>query len=562
MGYLADPLVLAAQNRDHSYRSFSQAISPSQLNELLGSGNAVQKKLVSDKISELVLEKFKELSPEQRKNLAELAQQFSRDQQDPYDLVQQQESLEEKIRSDPELMRAAEEMRAEFQKQNFVPDALSRRAIERELRQEVQERLQREIAQLSSGFQNPSSGNPDPGGSSPGGFSGINSPNVNPFSSDPGDEPPGQPSGPGGNSNQPGVNNGKSGSRSPFSGQNSPQPNSSFSQPPYSQPPLPQGQSPQTPTPGQPGNGTGSNREPKPGLSNNPFGGFSDDGSGQTPSGSTNPGIASASGQNEKPPQESLGHKFNRVLLDSVGNAMKEKMGNEGLGSNQSFRSLLSKFIDSAAGSDVGLDSGWKRSGASFLKNIKTGVGRAKRRVRGSGFNINSFGGGASSFGGGIGFSLPAISPRSVVLFLMITGAIAGLLVFAFRKTSFGQFLGLQTRTQSRVQPPELPPQIHDYDEVVQLIDRFTLWLFGRKASWWNSKIVQREVEQLNPALATEVRAMMRLYDQARYANDNLPVASTEFSRIKSTLGRLKDLALESNRESGTRLTVPSPHTT
>ena len=38
-----------------------------------------------------------------------------------------------------------------------------------------------------------------------------------------------------------------------------------------------------------------------------------------------------------------------------------------------------------------------------------------------------------------------------------------------------------------------------DYDEIVKLIDRFTLWLYGKKASWWNSKKVQKEVAEANP---------------------------------------------------------------
>ncbi|MEC9094082.1 MAG: hypothetical protein VX438_15340, partial [Planctomycetota bacterium] len=65
IGLLICPVGLNAQ-LDHVFRSFSRSISPEELNHLLSSSNAVQKKIVSDKITDLVLEKFQNLNPEQK----------------------------------------------------------------------------------------------------------------------------------------------------------------------------------------------------------------------------------------------------------------------------------------------------------------------------------------------------------------------------------------------------------------------------------------------------------------------------------------------------------------
>ena len=244
--------------------------------------------------------------------------------------------------------------------------------------------------------------------------------------------------------------------------------------------------------------------------------------------------------------------------MNSVEKAMERKVGAEGAGGEQSFRRLLNKFVDSVSKSNSGAPSRLSSGSAGLLNNLKKSLRRGQGRIM---TDWNRMGSGPSfGGGGGMGMSMPAFSPRGVLTFVLIVGMVIAAIVFAVRKTPLAQYLGIQNAVPKSGPPPELQIKIQDYDEIVKLIDRFTLWLYGKKASWWNSKKVQKEVAKANPELAEDIQAMMSIYDSARYARPDQPVSNQMVNKVKTTLSQLKEYSMEQDR-ARTRLNTPEPKT-
>lgn len=547
---------LSAQEPTHSYRSFSTQITPSQLNQLLGSSNAVQKKIVSDKIAEMVKDKFRSLTPQQKQRLAEISSEFAQGNNN-WSLTQKQEALERAISQDPELRRAAEQLRSDLRAEDFNSESIDRRQIERGIRDEVQQRLQRELGQYRGDGTGQSRNEPPSSNGSNGNRNRNDPSSNNGYSGDPFREP-------GRNNDSKGYRGGTyspdargNEQRDPFNGPGY-SPGSSQNRSPNSNfnvtPPPRNNSTVGDDNPGFSGNdnrngGSSANSLTPP--SRGPYGGFSDDGKKQSsPGTSTDPSVASASGQDGKLPKESVGHKFNRMLLNSFEKAMEKKIGSDTPGGEQSFSRVLNKFVDSMSKSNPQLTSAFGSGGNGLLTRIDNGLRNSRNRIRASMPSWNSLGNGGPSFGGGgLGMSLPALSVRGVVTVLLVLGLIVGAIIFAIKKTPLAHYLGLQQPVPGPGPAPEIEARIQDYDEVVALVDRFTLWLFGRKADWWHSKRIQAEVARLSPEIVHEIKAMMRFYDEARYARPGQPLSPQKVAQIKTVLGRLKELAQDQSRK-------------
>ena len=524
-----------AQDENHSFQSFNKSISPDALNQILGSHNAVQEKIVSDRLAEMVMKKFKTLSPEQRQRLADLSKDFG-SQSNTFDFADKRQALEKLISNDPELRRAAEDLRSNFKNQNFDMDTTNSRAFQESLRKQVEDRLQDEIRRRSNAIDN----NP----ATPFDF------NNTPFSSEPNSGTPNSldPTRPNtANSNRPDVNNPNS-NRPPTN--NSPNNNSS----PDSRPPFPNDPSEPFQNPNNPSrNNTDPSFEIDP--ANSPHGGFSDSGQNPNLNNPIPPSQNSASGQNDSLPKESVGHRFNRIVMNSFEKAMEKKVGSDANGQPQSFERLMSKFVDSVSKSNPDFAANLNSGTDSFYKNITSSFRSVNNttRMRMPRWNGLGGGGGGPSFGGGGGgFAMPNLDARSMATFLLVAGMIICAVVFALKKTALGEMLGVRPAPEKKPVPPSVPQTFKDYDEIVTLIDDFTLWLFGKKASWWNSKIVSDEVSQKSPQYSSEFQAVMDIYDQARYAEASQPVSSQMAEKIRTTLNQLKDASmLEKNPSAG-----------
>ena len=60
---------LRGQDSNHSFLSFGQGVTPEQLNQRLANSAQVKNKLLSDRLSRMVLEKFSSLDGDQKKKI-------------------------------------------------------------------------------------------------------------------------------------------------------------------------------------------------------------------------------------------------------------------------------------------------------------------------------------------------------------------------------------------------------------------------------------------------------------------------------------------------------------
>lgn len=509
--------------QEHAFQSFSRSISPEQLNSILGSSDAVQKKIVSDKVAEMVLDKFKNLSPEQKSNLMELAKDFPRGR-NTFDFESKKEQFEAAIQNDPELRKAAEELQSAMRDQNINVDRATRRELERDIRREIQERIQAEIDRQD--FSNPNlfpNQNFDPQNNS--------NPNQIPFQNPRNNSSNNNFSNPDANTNgDPRTNGNRNGSPDPFNNLDPNRirrdPSNNFNS-----------------NPGDLNQGTGGNsNSPNNESQSNPFSGFSDNGTNppQT-SPDASPNRASASGSKAAPPKESVGHRFNRMLMNSMEKAIEKKVGGSSGSEPRSFDRLLTKFMGTLAESNPNLNL--NESGSGMLNRLSNSASRSKfsmPRLRGFGSPGRSSG---PSFGSGM--ALPSVSPQGAMMFVLIVGLIVAAVVIAIKKTPIAQYLGLQPPQPAALTPPKLPNNIEEHEEIVTLVDRFTLWLFGQKAAWWNSKMVQQKIAQTSPEQIPGIKTVMKIYDQARYAETEQPVSRQTSEEIKSTLEKIRENATQ-----------------
>lgn len=498
----------------HFYRPFYQAPSPEYLNQLLGDGDAVQKKIVADRIADMIQEKIGNLGPEQRAKLTELAKQFSRSDASGR-FFRDRRRLEEAIEQDPELKNAIEELQTELRRKNF--DEQATESIREDLSRELQNRLQREIERQSRILrQNSGSGIP-----------------TNPFENNRTDGNP-SPDIPPRNRSEP-IDpfdpNGFGSNRTPSRNGNpkgDPDANSKSSRNPSVDPST---------------NNDSLRSEPGSGSSSNPSeipeNGFRDDGRDfQQPRPESPP--ASASGQNETPPRDSISHRFNRILMNSVENAMGRRLGedvNEGPGHVER---LLDKYISAVVNDRSGSGTPGSGSSRGILDRMMSGLNGLRTRGQ---FSI-----------GRMNRSTPDIpnvlpmagqfsgeSIRTLLMFLMVVGMIVAAVVWALKSSPVRQMLGLANERDGETGPPDLTVPIADQGDVIKLIDQFALWHFGRKASWWHSRLVQQNVAELVPESAGDFAKVMEIYDLARYAPARQLVSTERVLEIRQVLQRIEE---------------------
>ena len=75
---------------------------------------------------------------------------------------------------------------------------------------------------------------------------------------------------------------------------------------------------------------------------------------------------------------------------------------------------------------------------------------------------------------------------------------------------------------------------------VVELVDRYTIWLLGHQSNWWNSKMIDRELAETHPDISQEIHSLLEVYDKARYSKFSDPVGSESAHEIEAVLNALK----------------------
>ena len=532
---------LSGQDSNHSFLSFGQGVTPEQLNQRLANSAQVKNKLLSDRLSRMVLDKFSSLDGDQKKRLMELAQDFPQ-QKNRFSFQDRKRAFEKAIQEDPDLKKSFEDLRSRMEKESpgFSESGWPPGATGEGLQSEFQNRIRRELQNALERNTGGGSGGPirqtdrkDEGDSAgpgnalerflssdllkPGNFSGGGSGG----SGRPEDGPPGR------EDRQPG-----------FPGRNS------FD-------PVKGAGRPEVPASGNAkdladwfDNGA---PEPSPDSSD----GFSDDGTGSSwldwqnrISSGREFSPASANGENDSLPDESIGHRFNRLVMNSMERAMEKQVGDDGSGSRSSFESLFGKFLEKMSNTREGEISPGDRSGifSRWGESVQKAVGKSRGPRRRRGFGFRGFGNGPSlpSTGGGISF--PAFSPASIAVFLLVAAGLVAGIILLLRKPSIKKLLGKKSKSSKKT-APDIPEDLRDQDQVVTLIDRFTLWLFGQRADWWNSKIMQKEFSESTPEFSGDIDEVIRIYDRARYSPGGEAVSPRAVMEVKTTLGKLKEKA-------------------
>lgn len=566
----------SAAQENSSFRVIDNALSPQGLSQLLGSSSAVQKNVFSDEVTKMLADKLQKLDPESLSKLGEIAKKFSPNGS-KNELRQTAKQFQELLKNDPEFRSSmesiAENMRDKgVDLKNLDPNALRGNSsfnpedfpkeIDSELREQIENRIKQfsrsniptnDLDSLRSGLSGtPLQSIPNRNGSSP--FS----PNMSPFSTDPTNQRDGNRS----SQNAPSRN--PSNNRLDRNG--SPDPNGSPDRN-GSQRPTPQGQrNSNNQNSGRPNrsglDGFGQQSNSSNGNSSRPNNSDINQGSdprdnsssgfgrndGTQGQGFSNQSQSSAGASENALPKETAGRKFNRILMKSLSNAVEKKLGNEagsGVaasadGSKSSFDRLLSKLVDKIqnnADPEVASSNSSNANSSSSGNQSSTGNNRSSGRTTRS--SLNSWFRSTSSASSPM--ELPDVSVQSVIYFMLFAAAIVAFIVFMIRQTKLGSILGFESPERKIQTPPHYAQSFSQQGEIVSSIDRLALWLFGTKAEWWNSKIVNHEFANNRPELTDEIDKVMTVYDTARYAPDDEVVSPKVATEVRSTLVKLAD---------------------
>lgn len=546
-----------------SFRMIDNALSPQGLSQLLGTSYAVQKNVVSDEVTKMLAEKLQKLDAESLSKLGDIAKKFASNGS-RNDLTRAAEQFQELLKNDREFRSSMESLAQNMRdkgvdfndkpsgldgKSRFNPEDLQRGMIDNELRQQIEERIKEfsrsdipinDVDSLRNGlagipspnFSNRKGSNPFSPGTSP-----SSSPNDPSFSSPPNRgarTPSGIP--PSRNPNGDQLEPSGSPGSTPRVGRGSGNPNSQNPRPNSGRPDV-FGQRP---------NSTFSD----PSSPSSPSSSFSTDpsrnGGNSTPSEFSSPKRSSAGASEQSAlPKENVGRKFNRILMKSISNAVEKKLGDEsatGLnasadGTKSSFDKLMSKLIDKLRDNNAS-ESALSSASGSVNGNENSGnrsSGQTKRSP--SPWKLS----GPAASGGGMG--LPDVSARGVIYSMVIAAATMAFIVFVLRQTKLGSILGFESPEKKIQTPPKYSQSFSHQGEIVTSIDKLALWLFGSKAEWWNSKIVNHEFSNNRPELTDEINKVMTVYDMARYAPDDQAVTPKVATEVRSTLVKLADPA-------------------
>lgn len=549
-----------AAQENSSFRMIDNALSPQGLSNLLGTSSVVKENVFSDEVTKMLADKLQNLDAESLSKLGDIAKKFSPNGS-KNDLRRTARQFQDLLKNDKEFSSSIESLVQKMRDKGvdlnvdknaltgqsaLDPEDLKNGMIDRELQKQIENRIKQfsrtdiatnDLDSIRSGLSGISPGNlPTPNGSSP--FSSGMSPSIpsnDPARLNPRTRPPVDPSMKSRNGNS-------------FDPNGSPGP---------------------TPSAGQ---GRGNSNEQNPDSSNkkgfNGFGrpnarnnsssgGFSPepnrDGTSEPPgSGFSNPERSSAGASAKSDlPKENVGRKFNRILMKSLSNAVEKKLNGEsssGLansadGTKSSFDRLLTKLLDKMQEqkvSDVApLDAGGSRNQNANRGSRSSGQTQGSR----SPWNIS----GPSVPGGAM--PLPEVSARNVVYFLVFAAAVIAFVVLLVKRTRLGSVLGFEPPKNKFQTPPSYSQSFSHQGEIVTSIDKLALWLFGSKAEWWNSKIVNHEFSNNRPELTDEINDVMTVYDTARYAPDDQAVSPQIATDVRSTLVKLADPAFQDKKE-------------
>ncbi len=545
---------------DSSFRMIDNALSPQGLSNLLGTSSVVNENVFSDKVTKMLAEKLQNLDPESLSKLGDIAKKFSPNDS-KNDLRQTAKQFQDLLKNDKEFRSSIESLAQDLRdprggfnvdkselagQSGLDPEDLKNGMIDRELQKQIEKRIQQfsrsdiattDLDSLRSGLSGvPSRNIPNQNGGSP--FSSGVSPSISPNDAgrlNPRNRAPVDPSMKNRNGNL-------------FDPNGSPEPALS----------------------GTPGRMNSNDRNPNAsnGNGSNGFGqansrdnsspgGFSPetnrDGTSESlGSGFSNPERSSAGASEQSDlPKENVGRKFNRILMKSLSNAVEKKLNRESTpgfmsaadGTKSSFDRLLTKLIDKmqqqkVAGVPPSNVGGSGNPDTNRGDRSKTGMRRSRSRWIFSG---------PSASGGAM--PLPGVSARNVVYFLVFAAAAIAFIVFLVRQTTLGSMLGFESRENKFQTPPNYSESFSHQGEIVASIDKLALWLFGSKAVWWNSKIVNHEFSSNRPELTDEINEVMTVYDNARYAPDDQTVSSQVATDVRSTLVKLADPAFKDKKE-------------
>lgn len=144
---------------------------------------------------------------------------------------------------------------------------------------------------------------------------------------------------------------------------------------------------------------------------------------------------------------------------------------------------------------------------------------------------------------------LSGVSARNVVYFLVFAAAAIAFIILLVRQTKLRSMLGFESPGNKFQTPPKYAQSFSHQGEIVTSIDKLALWLFGSKAAWWNSKIVNNEFSSNRPELTDEINDVMTVYDTARYSPDDQVVTPQVAKSVRSTLVKLADPAFKDKKE-------------
>ncbi len=234
--------------------------------------------------------------------------------------------------------------------------------------------------------------------------------------------------------------------------------------------------------------------------------------------------------RNDSGEEESVGTRFDRMIMDAIENGISDRESNKGdgiAGSIDSFLDAIVRNIEKAHDRRRQFE-GENRQNDFWNKNRKGDFGNN--------------GQGNSLFSGDNLGSMLAAPFRWLGHWRWLGILAAGILLYwLFRKLAA---MDLGERITGHDRPRYRHAQLRSARQLVESVDRFLLARFGRGADWWTVRKAQAELQnqELRRVSDSRLDELASAYERARYSPND---ATLDASLLQNASETLKDLALD-----------------
>lgn len=250
-----------------------------------------------------------------------------------------------------------------------------------------------------------------------------------------------------------------------------------------------------------------------------------------TGSPATEPAATNEVRQTQTPPPQTTREfrdELNRILLDAAKRATERPESDPAAGNSSARlpKALEGPLTQLAAT----VRDSMQRQGGMNPRRARQNWQRLARRTSGDSSLAKWLGSGSTPTASPIDWS----SFAPLILFALIPGCLA---LYWFRSKWMGAFRigGASDIPAKRARLGS----VRDASQLVTMVDRLTLQLFGRLGSWWHSRRLCEALTERYPGQAAEIEFMMRCYEVARYSPEASSLPTDVFPTCQATLRTL-----------------------